>query len=113
MKAATLTPLKTLPWGEEIYTELPIHAKKATNKFYARHGKTPEGRHYLEFYKFGTKPNTEGERYIQKFKLFDAMQWLKIQEAVESQLLPSIGWDLADAKARLDAQIATEEEEEK
>ena len=37
--------IRTLPWGEEIYTEIPLH-KKSANKFYARHGKTRDGREY-------------------------------------------------------------------
>ncbi len=37
------TTTKILPWGEEVYLEIPI-IKKSANKFYARHGKTAEGR---------------------------------------------------------------------
>ena len=36
--------IRTLLWGEEIYLEIPLH-KKSANKFYARHGKTNDGRY--------------------------------------------------------------------
>ncbi len=98
--------VKTLPWGEEIYVEIPLH-KKSANKFYARHGKTGEGREYIEFSKFGPKPNTDGERYVQKLRLFTPKQWLQLKHYVEGELGSSIGWDfkaaeqeaLAEAKA--------------
>jgi hypothetical protein len=91
------TALKTLPWGEEIYVEIPLH-KKSANKFYARHGKTGEGREYIEFSKFGPKPNTDGERYVQKLRLFTPKQWLQLKHYVEGELATSIGWDLPAAE---------------
>ncbi len=89
-------PIKTLPWGEEIYLEIPLH-NKSSNKFYARHGKTGEGREYIEFSKFGPKPNTEGERYVQKLRIFTPQQWAQLKHMVESELAQSIGWDIASA----------------
>ena len=51
--SSTPTVVKTLPWGEEIFLEIPLH-KKSSNKFYARHGKTNEGKEYIEFSKQGS-----------------------------------------------------------
>lgn len=94
---SVLNVVKTLPWGEEIFLELPIN-KKSVNKFYARHGKTVEGRSYIEFSKFGPKPNTEGETYNQKLRLYSPAQWVQIKHYVEAQLSQSIGWDLQVAE---------------
>jgi hypothetical protein len=88
--------IKTLPWGGEIYLEIPLH-KKSANKFYARHGKNAEGREYIEFSKFGPMPNKEGERYLQKLRLFSAVQWVQLKHYVEGELARSIGWDMEDA----------------
>ncbi len=88
--------VKTLPWGEEIYLEIPIF-KKSLNKFYARHGKTSEGRVYIEFSKFGPKPNTENETYSQKLRIYSPMHWAAIKNLVEGELARSIGWDLQSA----------------
>jgi hypothetical protein len=95
---STTNSIKVLPWGEEIYLEIPIHKNKSSNKFYARHGKTADGRQYIEFSKFGPKPNTENERYLQKLRLYSPEQWNQIKQFVESKLAPSIGWDLATNK---------------
>ena|SRR5436190_21900787 len=99
---STKEPVKTLPWGEEVYLEIPLH-KKSANKFYARHGKTSEGREYIEFSKFGPKPNTEGETYVQKLRLFNPGHWAQIKHYVEGDLSQSIGWDLAQAEAEFQA----------
>lgn len=96
-QATTKQPLKTLPWGEEVYLEIPLH-KKSANKFYARHGKTSEGREYIEFSKFGPKPNAEGETYVQKLRLFQPQHWAQIKHYVEGELAGSIGWDVAAAE---------------
>lgn len=96
-QTATKDPVKTLPWGEEIYLEIPLH-KKSANKFYARHGKTSEGREYIEFSKFGPKPNTDGETYVQKLRLFNPEHWSQIKHYVEGELSHSIGWDLMAAE---------------
>lgn len=96
------TTTKILPWGEEIYLEIPI-ATKSPNKFYAKHGKTTEGREYIEFSKFGPKPNTEGETYSQKLRIFNPEHWVTIKGLVEGQLASSIGWDLAAAEKDLAA----------
>ena len=95
--SSTPTVVKTLPWGEEIFLEIPLH-KKSSNKFYARHGKTNEGKEYIEFSKFGPKPNTEGETYSQKLRLYNAVQWAQLEHYVKTELAKSIGWDLAGAK---------------
>ena len=94
------TAIKTFPWGGEIYMEIPLN-KKSSNKFYARHGKTGEGREYLEFSKFGPIPNSEeGVTYIQKLRLFSVKQWSQLKFFVENELAHSIGWDvLASDKA--------------
>ncbi len=110
MNSSTLTPIKTLPWGEEVYLEIPLRQGTGSN-FYARHGKSPEGSEYLEFYKFGTKPGTDGERFVQKLKLFHPAQWLQLRQSVEDQLLDSIGWDLEEAKAELEAQAIAEKDQ--
>src|SRR3954469_20068922 len=89
--------VKILPWGEEVYLEIPLH-KKSVNKFYARHGKTADGREYIEFSKFGPKPNTDDETYSQKLRLFTPLDWLKIKHNVEEELVGSIGWDLVKAQ---------------
>jgi hypothetical protein len=95
--ATTTKSIRVLPWGEEIYKEFPLH-KKSANKFYARHGKNAEGREYIEFSKFGPKPNTDDETYSQKLRLYSPSDWLKIKHYVESELVQSIGWDLAKAE---------------
>lgn len=92
-RTATKDPVKVLPWGEEIFLEIPIH-KKSANKFYARHGKTSEGREFIEFSKFGPKPNTDGETYVQKLRLFQSEHWAQIKHYVEGDLSKSIGWDI-------------------
>ena len=89
--------IKTFPWGGELYLEIPL-SKKSSNKFYARHGKTGEGREYIEFSKFGPVPNGEGTTYIQKFRLFSAEQWALVKNCVENELAASIGWDIAAAQ---------------
>ncbi len=95
------TTTKILPWGEEIYMELPVY--KSVNKFYARHGKTSEGKEYIEFSKFGPKPNAPGETYVQKFRLYQAKHWAAIKHYVEEDLSPSIGWDLTKAEQDFEA----------
>ena len=114
------TAIKTLPWGGEIYLEIPLH-KKSANKFYARHGKTGEGREYIEFSKFGPRPNTENETYSQKLRLFSPVQWVQLKHYVEGELAQSIGWNLivaeeefsasqrkakAEPKARIETKVA-------
>ena len=86
--------VKVLPWGEEIYLEISLN-KKSASKFYARHGRTSEGRDYIEFSKFGPKPNTENETYSQKLRLFSPAQWAQVKHYVEDELAQSAGWDLA------------------
>jgi hypothetical protein len=89
--------IKEFPWGGELYMEIPLN-KKSSNKFYARHGRTAEGREYLEFSKFGPIPNSEeGTSYIQKLRLFSAKQWAQLKYYVEHDLAKSIGWDVAAA----------------
>ena len=107
MSQTTKDPVKTLPWGEEIYLELALH-KNSSNKFYARHGKTLEGREYIEFSKFGPKPNTDGETYVQKLRLFSPENWLQLKSCVEEDLSKSIGWDLLAAEKRLNDQAVRE-----
>lgn len=89
--------IRTFPWGGELYLEIPLN-KKSANRFYARHGKTGEGREYIEFSKFGPIPNSEdGTSYIQKLRLFSALQWAQLKHYVEHDLAESIGWDLKAA----------------
>jgi len=97
--------IKVLPWGEEIYLEIPLH-KKSQNKFYAKHGKNAEGKEFIEFNKFGPKPNTENERYNQKLRLYSPMQWAQVKHYVESELSSSIGWDLDSAQKDFEAILA-------
>ena len=104
---STLTAVKTLPWGTEIYLEIPLH-KKSANKFYARHGKNAEGREYIEFSKFGPMPNKEDETYSQKLRLFSPVQWVQLKHYVENELVKSIGWDLQKAKEEFANSIATD-----
>lgn len=101
--------IKVLPWGEEVYLEIPIN-KKSLNKFYARHGKTSEGRDYIEFSKFGPKPNTENETYSQKLRLFSPMQWSQIKHYVESELAQSAGWDLAAGQKEFEESLHKNDE---
>jgi len=104
--------VRTLPWGEEIYLEIPLH-KKSANKFYARHGKTAEGREYIEFSKFGPKPNTEGENYMQKLRLYGPTQWAQLRHYVESELADSIGWDLETAQKDFETNLTEDKKETK
>jgi hypothetical protein len=113
MTMSATTSVKVLPWGEEIYLEIPIHKGKSLNKFYARHGKTSEGREYIEFSKFGPKPNTENERYLQKLRLYNPQHWAQIKHYVEHELAGSIGWDLSKAQDEFeDAQTTKDKEKE-
>lgn len=91
------TVVRTLPWGDQIYLEIPLH-KRSANKFYARHCRNADGREYIEFSKFGPRPNTEDETYSQKLRLFNPVQWVQLQHYVEDQLAKSIGWDLKQAQ---------------
>jgi hypothetical protein len=109
--ATQVQAIKVLPWGEEIYMEIPIN-KKSANKFYARHGKTSEGRDYIEFSKFGPKPNTEGELYSQKLRIFAPQQWATIKHYVESQLAKSAGWDLEQGQKDFEEELAKPKVEE-
>jgi hypothetical protein len=104
--------VKVLPWGEEVYLEIPLH-KNSANKFYARHGKTGEGREYIEFSKFGPKPNTENETYSQKLRLFSPVQWAQIKHYVEGDLAGSAGWDIAAAEAEFGEALNNKELKEK
>lgn len=97
--------VKVLPWGEEIYLEIPIH-KKSANKFYARHGRNSEGRDYIEFSKFGPRPNTENETYSQKLRIFSPLQWATIKHHVEGELSRSAGWDLEAAQVEFETSQA-------
>lgn len=101
--------VKVLPWGEEVYLEIPLH-KKSLNKFYARHGKTSEGRDYIEFSKFGPKPNTENETYSQKLRLFSPVQWAQLKHYVEGELAESTGWDLKQGQKEFEAALTGEKE---
>lgn len=94
---STMTAIRTLPWGGELYVEIPLSRNNA-NKFYARHGSTAEGRGYIEFSKFGPVPNTEGETYSQKLRLFSPVQWVQLKHYVEGELGASIGWDFKQAE---------------
>src|SRR5438105_9990759 len=105
---SSVDSVKVLPWGEEIYLELPVHKKKSTNKFYARHGRTSEGRDYIEFSKFGPKPNTENETYSQKLRIFAPQQWATIKHYVEGELSKSVGWDLSAAQKDFEAILKNE-----
>ncbi|HET9722000.1 MAG TPA: hypothetical protein VFP32_03135 [Candidatus Saccharimonadales bacterium] len=99
--------IKVLPWGEEIYLEIPLH-KKSSNKFYARHGKTGEGREYLEFSKFGPKPNTENETYSQKLRIFSPVQWAQLKHYVEGELADSASWDIKSAQREFESGLKEE-----
>jgi len=87
-------PIKVLPWGEEVYLEIPLHKKRDSSRFYARHGKTAEGKEYIEFSKFGPHPNHDGETYSQKLRLFTPEDWVQIKNTVEGELASSAGWDI-------------------
>lgn len=104
-QATHVQAVKVLPWGEEVYLEIPLH-KKSVNKFYARHGKTGEGREYIEFSKFGPKPNTENETYSQKLRLFSPVQWAQIKHYVEGELGQSAGWDLKAGQKEFEENLA-------
>jgi len=108
--STTTTTLRTLPWGEEIYLEIPLH-KRSANKFYARHGKTAEGKEYIEFSKFGPRPNVEGETYSQKLRLFTAIQWAQLEHYVKNELATSIGWNLTEAEKEFKAAQQTQKDE--
>ncbi|HVS79346.1 MAG TPA: hypothetical protein VHD84_03630 [Candidatus Saccharimonadales bacterium] len=104
--------VKVLPWGEEVYLEIPLH-KKSANKFYARHGKTSEGREYIEFSKFGPKPNTENETYSQKLRMFSPVQWAQLKYYVEGELGQSAGWDIKTAQKEFEEELAKHRAESK
>lgn len=101
---AQVQAVKVLPWGEEVYLEIPLHGKSA-NKFYARHGKTSEGREYIEFSKFGPRPNTDGETYSQKLRLFSPVQWAQLKHYAEGELAKSVGWDVEGAQKEFEEKL--------
>jgi hypothetical protein len=105
------TAIKTLPWGEEIYLEVSM-AKKSVNKFYAVHGKTAEGKEYIELTKFGPKPNTENESYRQKLRIYNPVQWAMVKHYVEGMLAESAGWDMAGGYAEFQAELEKTQVEE-
>jgi hypothetical protein len=107
--AQKVQAVKVLPWGEEVYLEIPIH-KKSANKFYARHGRTSEGRDYIEFSKFGPKPNTENETYSQKLRIFSPAQWATIKHHMEGELAGSAGWDLAAGQKEFEESLTKKDE---
>ncbi|HEY5549861.1 MAG TPA: hypothetical protein VIK37_01500 [Candidatus Saccharimonadales bacterium] len=96
--------VKVLPWGEEVYLEIPLH-KESANKFYGRHGRTSDGKDFIEFSKFGPKPNTENEMYSQKLRIFSPAQWVTIKHHVEGELSRSAGWDLESAQRDFETQL--------
>jgi hypothetical protein len=104
--------VKVLPWGEEVHMEIPLH-KKSANKFYARHGRTSEGRDYIEFSKFGPKPNTENETYSQKLRIFSPMQWAQLKHYAEGELAKSVGWDMKSGQEEFEAGLVAEAKEKK
>ncbi len=108
----TIQAVKVLPWGEEVYLEVSIN-KRSANKFYARHGRTSEGKDYIEFSKFGPKPNTENEMYSQKLRIFSPMQWATIKHHVEGELSQSAGWDLEVAQKDFEDSLTQEAKEDK
>lgn len=101
--------VKVLPWGEEVFLEIPLH-KKSANKFYPRHGKTSEGREYIEFSKFGPKPNTENETYSQKLRIFNPIQWAQLKHYAEGELAKSVGWDIKLAQKEFETALEAEAE---
>jgi hypothetical protein len=111
-KVTHVQSVKVLPWGEEIHLEIPLFNKSA-NKFYARHGKTAEGREYIEFSKFGPKPNTENETYSQKLRIFNPAHWAMIKHYVEGELSKSARWDLKQAQKEFEESILKDKEESK
>lgn len=110
--ASQIQSVKVLPWGEEVYLEIPLHGKSA-NKFYARHGKTSEGRQYIEFSKFGPRPNVEGETYSQKLRIFSPAQWAQLKHYAEGELAQSVGWDLDAAQEEFEAGLKAKDSKEK
>lgn len=106
----TLQSVKILPWGEEVHLEIAIN-KKSANKFYARHGRSADGKDYIEFAKFGPKPNTENETYSQKLRIFSPVQWATIKHHVEGELAASAGWDLNAAQKEFESAKAEEPKE--
>jgi hypothetical protein len=104
--------VKVLPWGEEVHMEIPLH-KKSANKFYARHGRTSEGRDYIEFSKFGPKPNTENETYSQKLRIFSPVQWAQLKHYAEGELAKSVGWDMKSGQKEFEDSLKEVEEPQK
>lgn len=83
---------KILPWGEEIYHEVQLHKSGSQDKFYARHGKTPDGQHYIEFSKFGPHPTDGSKTYHQKMRFYSLAELQKVIDVVNNELKESIGW---------------------
>jgi len=92
--------------------EIPLH-KKSANKFYARHGRTSEGRDYIEFSKFGPKPNTENETYSQKLRIFSPVQWAQLKHYAEGELAKSVGWDMESGRQEFEAALLEENKAKK
>src|SRR3982751_327543 len=103
--------IKTLPWGEEIYLEVSMN-KKSLNKFYAVHGKTSDGKEYIELTKFGPKPNTENESYRQKLRIYNPTQWAMVKHYVEGLLAESAGWNMANGQSEFETELQKNELEQ-
>jgi hypothetical protein len=103
--------IKILPWGEEIYLEISMN-KKSINKFYAVHGKTADGKEYIELTKFGPRPNTENDSYRQKLRIYTPTQWAMVKHYVEGALAESAGWDIASGEVNFAADLEKAEVEQ-
>ena len=103
--------IKTLPWGEKIFLEIPIF--KFRNQMMARYGESAEGRKFIEFSKFGPLPegakaNTTTKRsgtYSQKLRLYKPSHWGKIKYIAETTLFPAIGWSKAASQSDVELSV--------
>lgn len=103
--------LKTLPWGEKIFLEIPIF--KFRNQLIARYGANAEGRKFIEFSKFGPLPEgakikvTEKSKgtYSQKLRLYKPSHWGKIKHIAETALFPAIGWTKSSTQSGVELSV--------
>lgn len=106
-----LQPIKILPWGEEIYLEIPVF--KYRNQMYARYGKNSNEREFIEFSKFGPLPNGVSREisgktvksYSQKLRIYKPSHWGRIKYIMESTLFPAIGWKISNAQADVELSV--------
>jgi|GEM_PF-774363 len=104
-------PIKTLPWGEKVFLEIPIF--KYRNQLLARYGENVEGRKYIEFSKFGPLPagakrsssKQQSGTYSQRLRIYKPHHWGTIKHVCETTLFPAIGWSKNSSQTQIELSV--------